>query len=165
MDTPSMLSGIAPSVTAAAISSIVGLVVALLTTRWQARLKLEELDDQARLKLKELDDQARLKLKELDGIVERFNINLIARMETARQEQMTEILKKRAETYPKLYEITAKYGRGWELRGKPRNLQWCDDFLEGFINQQRRKMVRSSAKKSTVGMVFSAITSCSFATS
>jgi uncharacterized membrane-anchored protein YhcB (DUF1043 family) len=122
MNTPSMLSGIPPSVTAAAISSVVGLVVAWLTARWQARLKLRELDEQSRLKRKELDD-----------IVERFETDLNARMETARQEQMAEILKKRAETYPKLYEITAKYGRSWELRGKPRNLQWCDDFLEDLL--------------------------------
>ena len=59
-------------------------------------------------------------------------------LETARQEQLTEVLKKRAETYPHLYAVISDYGRSWTLRGKQRDRNWAEEFLEALLTINAR---------------------------
>src|SRR5262245_11419198 len=118
------------AVIAAAVSGVVALLVAAISARvtrkgWaaqadlkmkelnsQAILKAQELDSQATLKANELRSQARLKAQELDSQstlkaneLELMVKRLKAEEEAVRQSQLTEIVKKRMETYPSLYKI------------------------------------------------------------
>jgi hypothetical protein len=112
------------------ISLLVGVVtagVSIIVARQNAvsasTLKTRELLTQVELKTRELSDQAEQKLRELRS-----------HSESMRQAQMTDIVRKRIETYPKLYEIISIYGRNWELEGKVRDRAWASAFLMELIN-------------------------------
>ena len=63
---------------------------------------------------------------------------LAAEQETVRQEQLTEILRKRIETYPALWEIITIYGRNWEIEGKPCDQAWAKTFLKALIDNNAK---------------------------
>jgi hypothetical protein len=149
---------ISPQVVAALVTScfgflgiLVGHLVSIRFTREQIRQKTNELEQQAQLKAKELEQDAQLKAlelkqkaqeleKQLELRVQELQFTTIhlrdelqAREAAVRQEQLTEILKKRIETYPALYEIISIYGRNWQIEGKPYNQAWVDEFLKALI--------------------------------
>jgi hypothetical protein len=61
--------------------------------------------------------------------------------EAMRQAQLTEIVRKRIETYPAFYEIIAKYGRNWEINGESHNQEWAEKFLKELIDNNAKNGV------------------------
>jgi len=100
----------------------------------QAMLKKDELEVQAMLKKDELEAQAMLKKDELEAAAARLWVE----QETMRQTQLTEIVKKRIETYPALYEIISVYGHNWEIVGKAREYAWVTSFLMALIENDAK---------------------------
>jgi hypothetical protein len=122
-----------PAAVAALLAALVSLLAALASLslgRRQLQAAARQLDVQVKLKIKELDEQARLKRKELEADATRLR----AESEVARQQQLTEVLKKRIETYRALYEIVSVYGRNWQIEGKPRDQAWAAAFLKALIH-------------------------------
>jgi hypothetical protein len=111
----------------AAVVSAVGLLVSLEVGR-------RTIDTQVKLKSQELQAQADLKLKELESLAAKLRVE----QEGLRQAQLTEILKKRIETYPALYEILAVYGRNWEIEGKRHDHAWARAFLRVLIENNAK---------------------------
>lgn len=109
------------------VSGVVTLIGAVITARVSIYLAQKSVTAQAEQKSKELTAQADLKLKELT-----------AQAEAMRQTQLTEIVRKRIETYPAFYEILAVYGRNWEIEGKSRNQEWAASFLKALIENNAR---------------------------
>jgi hypothetical protein len=128
-----------------AIGSIVSYRIARRTIKAQADLKItelnhqavlkaQELDTQTRIKAQELDTQARLKARELESLAAKLRVD----EEGLRQAQMTEILKKRIETYPALYELISVFGRNWGIEGKPRDRAWASLFLKALVENNAK---------------------------
>jgi hypothetical protein len=154
-----LLKGLNPTVTAAIISALVGFVSgvvgSIFTIIWKLkefRLKVRELDDKATQHREALDDQSRLKMQELDYSAKqhkealdeetkRLSAQLRAQEEAMRQTQLTEIIKKRIETYPAFYEIISIYGRNWELEGKPWDHAWVSLFLRALLDNNAKNGV------------------------
>jgi hypothetical protein len=90
--------------------AIVGVFTSIIIARWQSKLQTKELN------LKALELNSSLKKLEAD-------------YEALRQEQFTEILKMRLETYPKLWKILLKYGHYWKYEGKLQDNTWVKEFL------------------------------------
>ena len=67
-------------------------------------------------------------------------------LETARQAQAAEIVKRRADTYPELYRIISDYGRSWDLLGKPRDAAWAGEFLGELLSNNAKNGVFFSKK-------------------
>jgi hypothetical protein len=133
----------------AALVSALGVLVSAVTARWQAALKLKELEDTARRFDKDLDARlgtarqdldARIKIarEEIDTRLKTAREDIATRNEAARQTQMTEVLKKRIETYPELYRIISAYGRAWELSDRPWDLEWCETFLSDLLRNNEK---------------------------
>ncbi len=102
------------SVIAALISgaiAILGVFVSLITSRWQIGLQKKELD----LKTRELDSAAK---------------QLQSELESLRQTQFTEILKKRLDVYPTVWTSVIKYTLNWKTQNKPRDHEWVEGFLK-----------------------------------
>jgi len=121
----------------AALISVIGATIGFLVSIYTAR---RQLDAQAALKLKELDAQARRQFADLEAKargeaqqLQALGAQLRAQQEALRQEQLTEILKKRIETYPALYEIISTFGRNWEIEGKRQDYTWAKSFLEALL--------------------------------
>jgi hypothetical protein len=115
-----------PEVTAAVISSGVALVGIGMSVRLARRASREA----AATTRQELA----LRSDELKGVAHRLR----AEQEATRQEQLTEILRKRIDTYPALYEIIAVYGRNWEIEGKLFDRDWAEAFLTALIDNNAR---------------------------
>jgi len=109
---------ISAQVVAALVSALVSLLVATLSYRQKAR-ELDLAVNTLQLRVAEMEQ----------------------RFETVRQEQLAEIVKRRAETYPSLYGIVAEYGRSWEVGGKPRDRQWAQQFLDALLANNARNGV------------------------
>jgi hypothetical protein len=58
--------------------------------------------------------------------------------EGLRQAQLTEILKKRIETYPAFYELLAVFGRNWDIKGKRRDHAWASSFLKALVENNAK---------------------------
>jgi len=101
----------------------------------QAKLKKDELEAQAKVKKDELEAQAKVKKDELEAAAARLRVE----QEAMRQTQLTEIVKKRIETYPALYEIISVYGRNWEIEGKARDHAWVSSFLMALIENNAKQ--------------------------
>lgn len=130
-----------PEVVAALIAGVVatiGVIVSIYIARHQVdvqvRLKTQELEAQAQLKSQELEAQGNLKARELQVLASQLR----AEQESVRQEQLTEILRKRIETYPVLYEIITVYGRNWEIEGKSFDHRWARSFLKALIDNNAK---------------------------
>lgn len=67
-----------------------------------------------------------LKAKEIDATVKKLHSEL----EVLQQTQFTEILKKRLEVYPKIWEIVMTHTLNWQSNNKVRDYQWVKEFLE-----------------------------------
>jgi|GEM_PF-2354635 len=91
--------------------AILGVFASLIIARWQVNIQKKELE----LKAKEIDTTAKKIRSELDAL---------------QQTQFTEILKKRLDVYPKIWEIVIKYTLHWKSENKARDHQWAKDFLE-----------------------------------
>jgi hypothetical protein len=139
---PSLLTS---GVLAAVISSIVSYLIASRTIKAQADLKVaelntqaalkaQELESQARIKAQELDTQARLKARELESLAAKLRME----EEGLRQAQLTEILKKKIETYPALYKLISIYGRNWGIEAKPRDHAWASAFLKALVENNAK---------------------------
>ena len=100
----------------------------------QAKLRQAELNTQAELKQAELNTQAELRQAELVKQGEALSARLRLDQEGLRQAQLTEILKKRNDTYPILYQIISVYGRNWEIQGKVHDSAWATSFLNALID-------------------------------
>lgn len=90
----------------------------------------DRLKDQFARTEQRLNTELGLKARELEAIAQRLR----SEQEGARQLQLAEVLKKRIETYPALYEVLMVYGRNWELEGKPRDHAWADAFLRALLD-------------------------------
>ena len=55
-----------------------------------------------------------------------------SQIESLRQSQFTEILKKRIETYPKLWAIVLTHTSNWNIAGKPHDSEWVSGFLSAI---------------------------------
>lgn len=98
-------------VVAAIISGSVAFCAAILTllaARWQTNLKTKELESTTR----ELESD----------------------LESMRQSQLSEIIKKRIEVYPKLWTLLLTYNLHWELAGKPKDYEWAKEHLAALNN-------------------------------
>jgi hypothetical protein len=58
--------------------------------------------------------------------------------EALRQAQLSEILRKRIDVYPSLYEIISVFGRNWEIEGKARDQAWAKAFLKALIDNNAK---------------------------
>jgi hypothetical protein len=162
--------GSAPVVVAAIISAsislFVGLVTAIISAFASTRVARRSVNAQFALKETELVAQFALKEKDLvaqadlqkEGLIAQAELKLSelrAQAESMRQTQVTEIIKKRIDTYPLLYEIISVYGRNWEIAGKVRDRECASSFLNAliennakngaFFSQNRLQLVRMSA--------------------
>jgi hypothetical protein len=54
---------------------------------------------------------------------------LTAKLIELEQLQLQEVLAKRMEAYPKLWNVLLTYGRNWVIEGKPRDVEWSREFL------------------------------------
>ena len=81
-----------------AIAALVGVFVSFFVAR--ARIRTEVM-----LKTQELDAQVDFKAQEIETQIKTGVDRLRAELEAAKQQQLTEIVKKRIETYPALYKI------------------------------------------------------------
>ena len=91
--------------------AFVGVLVSLIVARWQLGLQKKELV----LKTDELETATKKLLSELESI---------------KQNQFTEILKKRLDVYPKVWGTVIVYTSQWKNEGKPRNHEWAKSFLD-----------------------------------
>ena len=55
-----------------------------------------------------------------------------SQIESIRQSQFTEIVKKRAEVYPRLWNIVLTYTSNWNIEGKPHDASWVSGFLSAI---------------------------------
>jgi predicted naringenin-chalcone synthase len=102
-----------PQVTAAVIAAAVsaaGVVVALLSARWQLHGKLSELE---------------LKRQEL----ERIGATLQAEAEALRQTVMKDVLARRMNAYAALWSVFISYERNWVIEERPLDTAWAAAFL------------------------------------
>jgi hypothetical protein len=130
-----------PAVIAAVASIIVAIISALISWhvsrqqhKVQRQIKDLDLTAQAKLKREELDEQAIRKREELDEQAKALAARLRMDQEGLRQVQLTEVLKKRIDTYPALYQIITVYGRNWEIQDKVRDSAWATLFLNALID-------------------------------
>jgi hypothetical protein len=101
------------TIIAAAISGIIaliGVIASLAVARQQSALQ---------------DKELALKAKEIENLTQRFE----AEFESLRQTQLTEVLRKRIDTYPKLWKVLITYTTNWGIAQNPRNLEWVKSFL------------------------------------
>jgi hypothetical protein len=75
--------------------------------------------------------------RELTASIKRLELE----KESLRQQQLTEILRKRVETYPALWEIICVYGRNWETEGKPWDRVWARAFLKALLDNNAKNGV------------------------
>jgi hypothetical protein len=104
------------AVSAALISGIIavlGVIASIVTARWEISLRSKELD----IKTKELESAAKAIESEIESL---------------RQTQFTEILRKRIETYPKLWALLLKYNRHWKMSKRPRDANWAKEQLSAL---------------------------------
>ncbi len=99
--------------------AVIGVFVSLITARWQIGLQKKELD---------------LKARELDTATKQ----LYSELESLRQNQFTEVLKKRLSVYPSVWATVTKYTLQWKAENKQRNHEWAKDFLKelAFCNTE-----------------------------
>ena len=57
---------------------------------------------------------------------------LKSEFESLRQSQFTEILKKRIEVYPKVWDIVLTYTINWNIEQKEHNRKWVSEFLSAI---------------------------------
>lgn len=55
-----------------------------------------------------------------------------SQIESLRQTQFTEIVKKRIEVYPKLWNIVLRYTTNWDIEGRPHDTSWVSSFLSAI---------------------------------
>lgn len=139
-----------PEILAALISALIALIGYLVTTdrtrreisveKRKLELSLDELDVKKRdLEIKsqainsQIESAAReleLKREELDTLRSQLEQGL----EDMRQEQFAEILKRRLDAYPKIYQALQKYNRIWRFSGAPLDHGWAKQFLEAMLD-------------------------------
>lgn len=122
-----------PTVVAAVVSGIVAVFVSAISTLASFTIARRQLTAEAENKSKDLNVQTKLKIEEINSQADLKKLEISLESEIMRQAQMLEVVKKRIETYPKLYEIISVYGRNWEIEGKPRDLIWASSFLKALI--------------------------------
>jgi hypothetical protein len=109
-------SMVIPQVTVAVISGIFGLVSVIasyIIAKSQSSLKAREIE----LKAKEIEESAK---------------RLINEMESLKQSQLTSVLQKRLETYPKLWAVLVEYCINRKMLRIPRDGSWAKEFLRAL---------------------------------
>lgn len=114
-----MYTTIVSTVIAALVTSL-GVLITYLTTKQQLKLKLKEVN----IKQEELE----LERKKLESI----GYELQKEMTILHQNQLQDILKKRIEVYPHLWEIITVHWQHFDNNKKDRS--WC----KTFINELKR---------------------------
>ena len=94
-----------------AFASIVGAIVVLWNGRRQLFVKLKEI---------ELQQQQ----------LERLSEDISNKMASLQQEQLRDVLKKRLETYPKVWGTIQSYWQHWCYDKKKLDVDWANDFLK-----------------------------------
>lgn len=70
--------------------------------------------------------QIRVKLRE----IENFYLELAARMESHRQEQLQDVLRARIIAYPKLWQQIVSHTINWPYQRRSRDVRWAIEFVE-----------------------------------
>lgn len=107
-----------PAIIAALIAglfSLVGATVALWNERRKLKLQQSELDLQSK------------KLHELGSEIEN-------QLTVLQQTQLRDIIVKRIETYPKLWQTVQSYWQHWRFEDKELDLDWANSFLKALYN-------------------------------
>ena len=100
----------------AGIVSLIGVIVAYATAKQQFRMKIKEISIQ--------QQKLEIERKKLESI----NKELKNEMSIINQHQLQEILKKRIEIYPYLWQIITKYWQHTDNNEK--DIQWCKLFVQ-----------------------------------
>ena len=104
----------------AAFVSIIGTTVTLISVRGNLKIKLNE--------LKIRKDEIVLKQKDIENAAK----NIESEFEKLKQMQLSEIIKKRLEVYPMLWEVLITYGTEWFFEGKQYNYEWAKNYLNAL---------------------------------
>ncbi len=108
-----------PIILSAIISGIfatVGALVSFIISKQEINIKLKDIE----LKNQEIE----LKTKELNALTQKLKMEF----EALKQGQFIEILKKRLESYPKLWDILVRYNAE-NMVGENRDEKWSSQFL------------------------------------
>jgi hypothetical protein len=85
----------------------------------------------------------------LTGVVVSFLTTrwlLKAKVVELEQLQLKEVLAKRMEAYPKLWQVLLTYGRNWIIEGKARNADWAREFENRHEPLRPRALVEVGEK-------------------
>jgi hypothetical protein len=121
-------------VLAAIIGGGAGLLGALIAF-WAARLTAKT---ELVFTRKQLEAETRRAESEIRAQLRATEADIYTRFKELEQSQLTELVKKRLEAYPQLYEIIARYGRNWQLLGKAFDLAWASQFLNELVECNAR---------------------------
>ena len=105
----------------AVIISAFGVLLNFWVSLKRLKEKKEELGTQLKIQFDKMKNEVALKQRELEQ-----------ELLIIRQEQLTEILKKRIEVYPKLWAINLKYWHNWNLLEKTHDKIWINNWLVEF---------------------------------
>ncbi len=109
-----------PRVIAAVIAGVVSLVASFLG----ATITLLNIKE----KMKSQQTQMDLKKQEIENIQKELSIEI----EGLRQSLFSQVLTKRLESYPKLWEINIKYETNWVIEDKPKTGAWALEYLSSL---------------------------------
>jgi len=96
--------------------SIIGTLVTYISVKGNLKAKINE------LKLKE--SEIIIKQKEFENTAKNIELHL----ETLKQNQLSEIVKKRINVYPKLWKIIISYGTEWVFEEKKYDIEWAKNY-------------------------------------
>lgn len=99
----------------AAVVATLGVIASVISARRSLNIQAKDLE---------------LKAKELDATAQK----LAGDLESVRQSQFAETLRKRADYYPKLWSAIRAYTTNWDDNHKPKDSVWVKDFLAA-LNQ------------------------------
>jgi len=97
--------------------SIIGTIVTYISIKGNLKAKISE------LKIRE--SEIIIKQKEFENTAKNIELHL----ESLKQNQLSEIVKKRIEVYPKLWKIIITYGTEWVFEEKEYNIEWAKNYL------------------------------------
>ncbi len=92
------------------IASILGAVVTLLSIKKKLDAQKTEMD---------------LKKQEIENVQKELSVDI----EALRQSLFSQVLSKRLESYPKLWEINIRYETNWVLENKRKDGAWASEYL------------------------------------
>ena len=106
--------------------AFIGVIFTFISTKQQLKIQSQEM----KLKQEQINQELKLKQDQLDiekKKIENIRADIQKEITILHQNQLQEILKKRIEVYPHLWEIVTIHWQHHDNNKK--NLQWCNRFL------------------------------------